>query len=144
MPAIHPIKAWKACIWDPYLFQKHEMAIAEFWKHCRIFNPWNFETWNPRCQETTNQEANNPRNQEYKKPRNQTPKKKTNTFHVQVRESPAPLKIPTPTPATWPLRHGFGWKCRASALRLQIVLMIENKKENINTLKMVPNWIIRI
>ncbi len=51
-----------------------------------------------------------PGNQETKKPKNNKPKPKNKEprnlkpVYFQVRESPAPLNIPTPTPAPWSLR----------------------------------------
>ena len=64
--------------------------------------PRNSETKKPRKQEPRSQETEN-QETEKRKPRKQG----TKTI-FQVRESPAPLNIPTITPAPWPLRPGRG------------------------------------
>ena len=58
-----------------------------------------FETKKP-TQTLKPQETKKPRNQ---KPRNRKPRSHETDNLFRVRESPAPVYIPTPTPAPWPL-----------------------------------------
>ena len=82
----------------------------------------NFEISKPR-----NQELLKPRNQESLKPRNQVTKKPRNQYFFIFKkgESPAPLNIPTPSPASDhpPGRHHERMKLQINANCFPIVVM---------------------